>query len=76
MTAGTGEIYVGSEHGLSAIMLGSGGKPRFAGCLGDLAGCATTKPPTALEAPTGVLSGKNLYEASASGNDLSQLVIP
>ena len=56
-------VYVAAASGnaLSHFRLDSAGKPRFAGCIGDLSGCAKTSP-GALDGASGVAVRRgNLY---------------
>jgi 6-phosphogluconolactonase (cycloisomerase 2 family) len=71
-------IYTGSFNGaLSHFIVSSTGNLTWAGCLGTLAGCATTTP-AALGSPTGLsvsADGQRLYVASYISNAVDWLTL-
>ena len=44
-----GNLYVNAGEAVSHFTLDSAGKPRFVGCIGDLAGCTAISNPDAFE---------------------------
>ncbi len=59
-------LYVASwgANNLAIFSLNGAGNPSFAGCIGNLTGCAATSPASALDQPTGLVitpDGRQLY---------------
>jgi DNA-binding beta-propeller fold protein YncE len=79
---GVGVVYAASGIGndLSEFWLTETGSPLFKGCVGNLAGCTPTTPPTALDGADAVAvavtaTSRTLYVASSAGNDVSQFQV-
>jgi DNA-binding beta-propeller fold protein YncE len=82
VSAGGGDLYAtagtGAGAAVSHFKIVGAGDLRFAGCIGDLAGCTATTPKTALDGADGVAvsnDGANLYATSFFGNSVSHFTI-
>jgi DNA-binding beta-propeller fold protein YncE len=82
VSAAGGDLYAtagtGAGAAVSHFKIVGAGDLRFAGCIGDLAGCTATTPKTALDGADGVAvsnDGANLYATSFFGNSVSHFTI-